>query len=337
VDSGLVAFIAELFVYLAIYGIITLGLNIQFGYSGVLNFTVFTFVAVGAYLYGVTSLGKPNALAGDQYIIGWTLPWPLPLLIAGAGSGILGYVIGIFAVRRLRDEFMGILLLSWGLVIYNFVSNYQPLFNGFNGLYNVPQPFYGLLGLDPNGYTIFYILVSGVVFAICWIVVQRLDRSPLGRLMRATREDAAAAEALGKNTTRVRLTAMVLGCTFAGLGGGLLIAFSTSFNPGSWSTVETFAIFAALIFGGSGNNFGAVLGCLVLIDIVGEPTRLLPSLAAHPNLVAAIRYILIGLALLLVLRFRPQGMLPERRPSARKLLATGRDRQRSETHAKVAR
>ena len=73
------------------------------------------------------------------------------------------------------------------------------------------------------------------------------------------------------------------------------------------------------------------------IDIVGEPTRLLPSLAAHPNLVAAIRYILIGLALLLVLRFRPQGMLPERRPSARKLLATGRGRQRRETRAKVAR
>jgi ABC-type branched-subunit amino acid transport system permease subunit len=251
------------------------------------------------------------------------------MLIAGFVVGILGFLVGLVALRRLRAEFMGIALLSIGLVIYSVVANYPPLFDAANGLYNVPPPFFDVLNVDVNTYSVFYIVIAVVAALICYVVLRRVDRAPLGRLMRATREDTDATESLGKNSFKIRMTAMILGCVFGGIGGALLIAYNTTFDPGSWMTVETFVAWTALIMGGAGNNIGAILGVFILFDVVGEPTRLLPTIAANPALFSAIRFVLIGVVLLLVLRFRPRGMLPERRPSARWLLGNigvaGRD------------
>ncbi|MFZ0215684.1 MAG: branched-chain amino acid ABC transporter permease, partial [Candidatus Dormiibacterota bacterium] len=306
-------YLSTLVVFFFIYNILTWGLNIQFGYGGILDFTYITFFAAGAYLAGVGSLGKPTAESQQLYVLG--LGWGfLPALLLGAVvAGLLGLLVGLVALYRLRSDFLAIVTVGIGTIAFDLVSNYRPLFNGQDGISGVSFPFNDILNLDPNTYTFFYIGFSGVVMLILWWVAHRIDVSPLGRTLRAIRDDVDVAEAFGKNTYKFRMIAMVIGCVYAGIGGGLLIGFISSLNPGGWTTGETFVVWAALLLGGRGNNLGAVLGALVVPVIFTEATRFLPPISANPALVPALRNVIVGALLIVVLFFRPQGILPERR------------------------
>jgi ABC-type branched-subunit amino acid transport system permease subunit len=106
---------------------------------------------------------------------------------------------------------------------------------------------------------------------------------------------------------------MVIGCMWAAIGGSLLATLATAFNSGSWQTPDTFGVWMAMLIGGAGNRWGVLLGATLTYEI-GEGTRAIPSLAAHPALVADLRLMLTGVVLIIFLRFRPQGILPDRRP-----------------------
>lgn len=306
-------YLSTLIVFFFIYNILTWGLNIQFGYTGILNFTYITFFAAGAYFTGVGNLGKPTAESQQLYILG--LGWNfLPALLLGAVvAGVLGLLVGLIALYRLRSDFLAIVTVGIGTIAFDLVSNFRPLFNGQDGLSGLDFPFNDLLNLDPNTYTFFYIGFSGVVMLILWYVAHRIDASPLGRTLRAIRDDVDVAEAFGKNTYRFRMIAMVVGCVYAGIAGGLLIGFISSLNPSGWTTGETFVIWAALLLGGRANNWGAVLGALLVPVVFNEATRFLPPISSNPELVPALRNVIVGALLIAVLFFRPQGLLPERR------------------------
>jgi len=306
-------YLATLVVFFFIYNILTWGLNIQFGYAGILDFTYITFFAAGAYFTGAGALGKPSADSNMRYILG--LQWPfIPALLLGAvAAGLLGLLVGLVALNRLRSDYLAIVTVSVGAIAYDFVGNFTSLFNGWDGIAGIPYPFNSALKLDPNSYIFFYVVFSGVVMAIFWVITNRLSGSPLGRTMRAIRDDADVAEAFGKNTFKIRMTAMVIGCIYAGIGGGMLIGFISAVSPSGWAAGETFVIWAALLVGGRGNNLGAMVGALLVPVVFNEATRFLPAVPGHPELISAIRNMIVGALLIGVLWFRPQGILPERK------------------------
>lgn len=309
----ILSYLATLVVFFFIFNILTWGLNIQFGYAGILDFTYITFFAVGAYFTGVGTLGRPGQDSGMRYILGLQWPFLAAMLMGLVVAGGLGLLIGMVALNRLRSDYLAIVTVSVGAIAFDLVGNFAPLFNGQDGLAGVPYPFNSVLNLDPSTYTLFYIAFSGVVMAVMWLIANRIQASPLGRTMRAIRDEPEVAEAFGKNTYAVRLVAMVIGCVFAGVGGALLIGFISALNPGGWTAGETFVIWAAMLVGGRANNWGAVIGALLVPVVFQEATRFLPPVPGHAELIPALRNIIVGALLIAVLWFRPEGILPERR------------------------
>ncbi len=294
-----------------IYGIVVLGLNLQLGFSGILNLTYFTFVAFGAYIAAVLSLGPARPDSGMVYILGANLPFPLTSLIAGLVTAALGVIIAVAALRRLRSDYLAIVTVGAGYVIYTIMGNQTDLFNGWNGLFGIPTPV--PQDLSSDGQQLFFSAVCLVVLVITFFVMERIRKSPLGRMLRGIREDEGVVEAFGRNVFVKRMIIFALGCFLAGVGGSLLVFYSTAFNPQSFLPPETFIIFAAMIIGGMGNNWGSILGAALVPVLFAEVTRFIPEFG-HAGLVEQLRGVAVGLLLIIVLRFMPQGVLRERPP-----------------------
>lgn len=299
--------------FFAVYCVLGWGLNIQFGAGGILNFAYIAFVAIGAYVTGVTSLGSPTPDSGQSYMFGTHVPFPINLLLGGLAACVLALVVAVVAFRRLRSDYLAMVLISLSLVLYDIINNYVPLFDGADGLSNVPQPLADVLGLDANSFVVVFALITVGIAGIMWFVMSRITRSPLGRTLRAIRDDPDVVRAMGKNVFRYQLTAMLIGSFFASVGGGLIIEFSGSFNPSAWLPGETFLIFAALIVGGIGNNTGVVVGALIVTVIFIQLPKFLPDIPGHPGLILNLDAVIIGILLIATLWFRPQGVVPERR------------------------
>ena len=298
--------------FFAAYSVLGWGLNLQFGEAGILNFAYIGFVAIGAYITGVTSSGQPLPGSGQSYILGASLPFPLGLLAGGVASCLLAVVVAFIAFRRLRSDYLAMVLISISLVMYDLINNYVPLFDGADGLNTVPMPLSGVLNLDANSFLIFFAILSVVIGGFMWLVMSRITRSPLGRTLRAIRDDPDVVSALGKNVFRYQLTAMLIGAFYAGIGGGLIIEFSSSFNTSAWLPAETFIIFAALIIGGLGNNLGVMMGAFVVPVLFTQLPKFIPDIPGHPGLILNLEGAVIGMLLIVTMWFRPQGIVPER-------------------------
>lgn len=309
----IVFYLITLLVFWLDYNILTWGLNIQFGYTGILNFAFIIFMAIGAYVSGVFALPLANGIAGQTYVLGLSWPFPLTLIMGGLAAAVLGFFVGLIALKRLRSDYMAIVTVAVGAIAYDFIGNVTGLFNGWDGLGGVPQPLEYRFNIDPITYQFVFVVIAAVVTLILWWFANRIYSSPFGRTLRSIREDQDVSEAFGKNTFKYRMLAMVIGCFYAGIAGGILIFFITALNPSGWTTGETFVIWTALLVGGTGNNWGAMLGALLVPVGFQEATRFLPQGLIDPDLLAALRNIVVGALLILVLWFRPQGIIPEKK------------------------
>jgi ABC-type branched-subunit amino acid transport system permease subunit len=299
-------------VYFINWTILAWGLNIQFGYAGIPNFTIYSFFGVGAYFTGVLGIGPPPP--GYQYILGWNLPFPLTLLGGAVASGILGALIGVLVLRRFRQEtYLAIVLFSFGFIAYDFVQTDVSVFNGFIGIAGVNEPLNNYLHLSYDAYGLFFIGLSGSIALVLFFFAQRLHKSQLGRAMRAVRNNLPAAEALGKNSFKLRLIAMTIGCIYAGIAGGLAIEYISAINPSGLSSPETFIVWTALLLGGIGNNYGAIAGSLLVPVLLLQGSTYIPVSPDKAVLAEALRFMAVGVILILVLAVRPQGLIPERR------------------------
>jgi branched-chain amino acid transport system permease protein len=303
-----------------VYCIFNWGLNIQFGRTGILNFAYIAFVAVGAYFTGVLSMGPPAAGSGQSYILGLTLPFPVALLGGGLAAAVLGLLIGLIAFRRLRSDYLAIVMISLSIVLYDVVTNYVPLFDGADGLNGVPEPFTGVLHLNANSFLYVFTGFTGLLALAGWWVMSRITSSPLDRTFRAIRDDPDVVRGLGKNVFGYQMLSLLIGSFFAGVGGGLLVEFVGAFNTSSWTTPETFVIFAAIIIGGAGSNAGAIVGSLAVPVLFVELPKFLPQVGGNPALILEIDNMIIGALLIVTLWFRPQGLVPERRTRFGRLL-----------------
>ena len=311
-SSSMQFYISNLLVYLGVDVMACLGLNLQFGVAGLINLAFIVFQAAGAYTAAVLTLGPSSSLGGFQsYILGSHLPFPLPLLAAAVVGGALSYVVGLIVLRRLRTDYQAMVMLVISLIATTLVTNAAGLFNGSNGLALIPKPLESVLKLSPVNYQWFFVALTFACTMLVWVVVRRITGSPLGRTLRAVRDNDAAAASLGKNVTQMRLIAFVSGGAIAGLSGGILAQYISAWSPGSWLFPESFVYFSAVIVGGSGNNMGAVVGAALVPVAFLEATRYIPQFG-YPGLVDALQWVVVGLLTLAVMWFRPRGVFPER-------------------------
>jgi branched-chain amino acid transport system permease protein len=295
-----------------ITAILSLGLNVRWGWSGDLDLAYYACVAFGAYVAGVITLPRPSPFVGT-YILGLSLPFVVGLGAAMVASGLLSLAIGALALRNLRSDYLAIVTLATFSILYSWVNQYSPLFNGPVGIFGIPQPFSAVLNFDPDTYAVFFFALCLAFLILVYAVLDVIYRSPFGRLMRAIREEETAVAAFGRDVYRNKLKAYVLGGVVGGLGGALLAHFIGSFSPAGWDVTETILLYAAIFVGGSANHRGVILGTFIVPIFFLEVTRLLGSIPGHPDAWPALRAMAIGLLILAFLRWRPRGLLPEPR------------------------
>jgi branched-chain amino acid transport system permease protein len=303
-----------------IFAILALGLDVVWGWGGEFDLAFYGYLALGSYVTFIFSIGKPTPPV--EYIIGWHLPVLLSMLLAVVIVVALAAIIGAVALRNLREIYFAITTLGAVSALYLLVQTYTPLFDGFNGVYGLVNPGQTAMRLTYNGYRIVLLVVVLVVLLLGYMLVQRLSRSPFGRMLRAVREDERAAAAYGRRVFFAKYRAYLFGAAFAGLAGGLFAIFLSAFNPSAWAPQELLIIYAAILIGGRGNPRGVIVGVFVVYIGLIELTRFLPSPASRPDFSPALRQVLIGLMIILMLKFRPAGIFRERpgtdaQPSAR--------------------
>lgn len=313
------SYVATLLIYLGVNAIACWGLNLQFGVGGVMNFAFVLFQAMGAYITAVLTLPKSTAGSAETYILGWHLPWPLPLVGAGIAGAVLALAVGSFALRPRRRDFQATVMLVVSIIAATLVVSEQGWFNGNQGLFGVPQPFAGSLNLSPAGYDWFFVGITAGIAVLVLFLTDRFTGSPWGRRLRAMRENAEAVESLGTNVRAESLKVYALGGAIAAVSGGVLVEFITSWDPSGWGTGETFIFFVAIIVGGLGNNFGAILGAFLVLGVFLELPTYLPQLS-NANVEQSLQSAAIGVLILAFLWWRPQGIIPERRRKLSRLL-----------------
>jgi branched-chain amino acid transport system permease protein len=194
------------------------------------------------------------------------------------------------------------------------VTNYRPLLNGDAGLSLIPQPLQGEGNPQSAGYEWIFTVGALILCAAVYLLVRRLTESPYGRSLRAMRDNDIVADSLGKNLLSMRTAMLVIGGAIAGLSGGILVSYITTWSPAAWGYAETVVLFAAVIIGGAGNHRGAILGAILVPVGFEEITRYIPtSNGLPPNLIPSLQWVAIGLLIVVFLWFRPQGVLPERK------------------------
>jgi branched-chain amino acid transport system permease protein len=305
-------YFSTLLVYLAVDIMAVWGLNLQFGVAGISSFAFVIFQAAGAYTASVLTLGPHQATSFEQYVGGASLPFPLPLLAAGAMGGLLAGLVGLVGIRRLRADYQAMVMLVISLTATYVIDNDTGLVNGDAGLSLVPKPLAGGLNLSLIGYQWFYVGLSAAICVLVYLFVRRFTGSPMGRAMRAVRENEHAAAALGKNVFGLRMTAFIAGGVIAGVSGAVFVEFLGAWSPGSWLYPETFVFFTAILVGGTGNNVGVAVGALLVPIGFLESTRFLPDIG-HPGFVEALQWIAVGVLALIFLWFWPRGVIPERK------------------------
>ena len=283
------SYILDIIIYIGIFGIVALSLNLEYGFAGLANFGKVAFFLIGAYTYALLSqIGLPFYLC----------------LIAGALiSAIFGLLISLPALR-LRADYLAIAVLAFGEILRIAVRAED--IGGFRGMVHIAPvfPWTGSLltyRLENMG------LVS-ICLLICFTVAQLLANSPYGRAMRAIREDEVAAEALGKNRVRYKAQIFMLGSAMAGVAGGLFAQYQESIAPNMFMPMITFTVWIMVLLGGPANNWGVLLGA-GLVKLFEYGTNLAkPILPVDP---LNLQYILFGALIIFVLLYRPQGLLKE--------------------------
>ena len=294
--------------FASFFSLASLGLNMQWGFTGLFNVGVVGFYAVGAYTSAiVTGPAYPDTLFG-----GFGLPVPLGYLAAIVTSAAIAFVVG-FVTLRLREDFLAISTFGIAVSIQLVMLNLQSVTRGPNGLYALPKPLSGLSASNLVD-NLLYLLICLACIGLVYWAFERMVRSPWGRVLRAIREDETAAAALGKNVFAVRLQAFVLGCAVMGLAGALYANFVGFISPQDFLPIFTFQVYVMLIVGGSGNNLGAILGGVVVWGLWSGSGSLIAAVLPSDwqTQGAAARIVLIGLVLVLMLLYRPAGILRER-------------------------
>ncbi|MBX6426231.1 MAG: high-affinity branched-chain amino acid ABC transporter permease LivM [Variibacter sp.] len=318
-SGGAVKWIDNFGIQILIYVMLGLGLNIVVGLAGLLDLGYVAFYAVGAYSYAL--LAKTLGLSF------WIL---LPL--AGILAAFWGVLLG-FPVLRLRGDYLAIVTLAFGEIIRLILINWVPVTNGYAGISGIPRPtFFGLpfnasdagfaatfgLEFSPLHRAIFlYYVILGLALLTAFVTA-RLRHLPVGRAWEALREDEIACRALGINTTNTKLTAFAMGAMFGGFGGAFFAARQGFISPESFTFTESAMILAIVVLGGMGSQIGVAVAAVAMIG----GTEIMRELDFLKRIFGAgfdptqYRMLLFGFAMVLLMIWKPRGLIATRAPSA---------------------
>lgn len=309
---GLLSYLVFFASVALIFAVVVLGLNLQWGSTGLFNAGVVGFYAIGAYAFAILTAPPRPELIGN-----FGLPWLVGLAGAMAASAVAALLIGV-ATLKLRDDYLAIATFGIASTIQLLALNADPLTGGAMGIASVPNPVRGLFA-SPILNNLCYLGLVMAIVAIVYAGLQRIVASPWGRVLKAIREDEIAAHTLGKDVSLFRLQAFVLGSMLMGLGGALYVGFVGFVSPSDFMPILTFQIWTMLIIGGSGNNKGAIIGAVIvwgLWSLIGAVTASAVP-AQYQAYGGALQALVIGLILVLTLLLRPRGLVGERATTSR--------------------
>lgn len=281
----------DFLVFVGIFGIVALSLNLEFGFAGIANFGKVAFFLIGAYTYALLSK------------IG--IPFPLCLIAGALTSALFGLLISLPALR-LRTDYLAIAILAFGEILRLIVKSESWIAGGDWGTSVAPA-----ISIAGASHHVGVLVNIGLVYfclLICFVIAQLLANSPYGRVVRAIREDEIAAEALGKDRAKYKAQILMIGSAMVGVAGGLYVQYLHYVLPDMFVPMITFTVWIMVLLGGPGNNWGALLGA-GLVELFKYGTNLAkPILPLDP---INLQYILFGVLIILVLFYRPQGLLKE--------------------------
>ncbi len=304
---GIVSYAVFFTTVAAILAIAVLGLNLQWGNTGLFNGGVVAFFGAGAY--GTLMLGgAPQA----DHLGGFNLVYPLALVGGMLIAGLLAWIVGILTLR-LRHDYLAIATFGIAVTFENIMRNAESFAGGAKGIRGFERPLREWIG-DGFAYNLLFLGFVLLLLILVYWFLRHLVRSPFGRLLRAIREDEDAALSLGKTPSRVRLTAFITGSVIMGLSGGLYATFYAFISPQDVLPTLTFQIWAMLIVGGAGNGRGAVMGAFLVWGAWTASGWVLSRFAPIDVQLytGSIQYVLIGAVIVGMLLWRPQGLFPER-------------------------
>lgn len=339
-ERGTLTYLTSFSTMAGIYAILALGLNSQWGLTGHVNFGVAGFFGVGAFTSALFTTSMPEGALANYSQQAFGLEWPflLGVVMAGIIAAIVGFLISI-PVLRLRMDFLAIATLGIAEVIRFIFQNERWLANGPQPMRGIPRPLDCLFKdpacswlpsgmadflapLSPRDYVFFYLIVVSLILAVVFIALERISRSPWGRMLRAVRDEENSAAMNGKNVTARRIESFVVGSFIMGVAGAVYAHYVVSIDYSHFNPLfATFIVWVMLMLGGSGNNKGAILGAFAvwgvwsgaafMIDAASPALQLISS--DLPSRGAYLRWMLVAILLAVIVLYRPQGIIKERK------------------------
>lgn len=325
----------------AMVAIIAIGLNVVVGQAGLLDLGYVGFYAVGAYTVALlTSPDSPWNKVGPDGFFSKDWAWLSCVPLAMAVTALAGLILGT-PTLRLRGDYLAIVTLGFGEIIRLLADNLSDVTNGSRGLNQVAYPRLGESEKLPNGvfssgnsageanYGTWWFWLGLILMVGILLLVGNLERSRVGRAWVAVREDEDAAEVMGVNTFRFKLWAFVIGAAIGGLSGALYAGQVQYVAPPTFNIINSMLFLCAVVLGGQGNKLGVIFGAFIVVYL---PNRLLGVEFLGINL-GDLKYLFFGLALVVLMIFRPQGLFPVRQQlltygrSARQLLRGNTDKE----------
>ncbi len=285
-------YLIHILILISIYGILGLSLNLIVGYAGLLSITQAAFYGVGAYVTAILL-----TTSGVNFF--------LSLVIGMIITGVLSLLIG-FVLSKFKDDYYALGSFGFNVIIYSILLNWQELTRGPLGIPGIGRP--SILGLtfsDNISFLILAVVIGLIIYGVCVYVT----KSSFGRVLKAIREDEQAIKVFGYNTLWYKLAVFVIGAMMASVAGGLFASYITFIDPSTFTLNESIFILAIVILGGLANNKGAVLGAVILILL----PEILRFVGFPSDIAAQMRQVTYGLILILLMLYRPQGMVGEYR------------------------
>jgi ABC-type branched-subunit amino acid transport system permease subunit len=299
----LINFLVYLAIMMGIYGILSLSLNLQYGFTGLANFGQVGFFCVGAYVSTII-------------VLVFKMPFILGLIGGMVMAGFYGYVISI-PTAKLKEDYWAIVTLAAAEIVRIFFLNEDwvvgggPYQGGSFGIGGIPQPLRALF--SAYTYPLFYLAIVLVCLASTYLIINTLTESPFGKVIKSIREGDNLPQALGKDVKAFRIKVMAIGGCFGGLAGSLWAHYHGFVSPNQFMPLETFIIWAMVIVGGKANNRGAILGAVIVLVFYNSTRFLKDYIPIEEVTLASLRMVVIGILIVVAMLFMKEGLIKEKK------------------------